>query len=109
MPIYAFNCKSCNDSYEVLTQYDETGKYSKVKCPHCKSKKKQKLLSTFDFSFKNPVGTDRWSGSHDYRAKNKFPQAVAEREKAKKMSHMGQTPYTDIDDISKGDKFGKVK
>ena len=109
MALYEFNCRSCEKSYEILTPYDETGKYSKVKCPHCKSKKKQKLLSTFDFSFANPIGTDRWNASHGYRFENKIPQAVAEREKAKKMSHMGQTPYTDIDDISKGDKFGEVK
>lgn len=107
--IYEFRCNKCKEEYEIKTAYDETGKYAKIKCPHCNSKRKEKLLSNFDFSFKDPIGTDKWSGSHDYRAKTKFPHAIAEREKAKKLSHMGKNPYPDIDDISRGDKFGEVK
>ena len=109
MPFYGFRCK-CGNEYEVMTSYDKTGKYSKIKCPKCNSKKKEKLLSeSFSFNFSNPVGTDRWNNSHDYRFHTKLPSAVQERENAKKKSHMGQTPYNNIDDISKGKYFGKVK
>ena len=35
MPMYDFVCQKCESKYDDLAPYDETGKYSKVKCPHC--------------------------------------------------------------------------
>lgn len=97
MPNYDFECKNCNEEYDALAPYDETGKYPNVECPHCGSKKKTKLISCCSFNFANPEGTDRWNNSqtgHDYRYKFKQPQVRKEREMAEAMSHMGN-PYVD--------------
>lgn len=114
MPFYEFLCEKCEQKYEELTSYDESGKYAKVVCPHCGSKKKTKLVSNCNFTFANPVGTDRWnsdSSGHDYRFKYNQPRVRAEREAAEKASHMG-IPY----DASLGEKdlandknWGEVK
>lgn len=98
MPIYCFQCKNCNHEYEELTQYDSTGKYSKIKCPECDSKKKTQLMTTCNFKFSNPVGTDRWtsdSSGHDYRFKTHAPTVKKQRQVAEQMSHMGSDPYGD--------------
>lgn len=96
MPLYTFECKKCEQTYDELATYDETGKYSSVKCPHCNSKRKTKLMSAVNFAFSNPVGTDRWNSSttgHDYRFKHNIPKVQAERKMAEAMSHMGSDPY----------------
>ncbi len=98
MPMYEFECKSCNKTYDALAKYDETDKYEEVECPHCESKEKTKLMSCSNFAFSNPVGTDRWNNSstgHDYRFKHNIPNVKKEREMAEKLSHMGQNPYSD--------------
>lgn len=112
IPTYEFRCKKCGKEYEVLTKYDKTGKYPKIKCPECSSKSKEQLICGGNFSFSNPVGTDRWnseSSGHDYRFKHKAPDVRKQREDAEKASHMGTNPYNDIDDISSGNYFGEVK
>ena len=109
MPVFPIQCLACGEEYEILTKYDPTGEYASEVCPKCGSAKKEKQVYTCSFRFANPVGTDRWNNSHDYRFHTKLPSAVQERENAKKKSHMGQTPYNNIDDISKGKYFGKVK
>jgi putative FmdB family regulatory protein len=97
--MYEFQCKNkkCGVKYETITAYDETGKWKDVTCPECGSKKKDKLISMFNFNFAEPQGTDRWnseSGGHDYRFKHNIPKVKAEREMAEAMSHMGN-PYID--------------
>lgn len=60
MPIYEFKCKKCEIKYDLLCSYDESGKYPKVKCPECGSKKKDKMVSIFNSSCGgNPKGTKR--------------------------------------------------
>jgi putative FmdB family regulatory protein len=110
MPLYEFRClnKKCGVVYEALTAYDETEKYKDVKCPDCGGKKKERLMSTCSFSFKNPVGTGVWNSSHDYRFKWNLPRVKKEREAAEKAAK-GKKAYNPIDDINKGDNFGKVK
>lgn len=97
MPLYEFRCKNkkCGQKYEEITAYDETNKYPGVKCPHCGSKRKEKMLSCANFTFAQPVGTDRWNNSHDYRFKHNIPKVQKEREMAQAMSHMGANPYGD--------------
>jgi hypothetical protein len=96
-------------------RHDETGKYEKVKCPHCNSKRKNKLVSGCKISFVNPEGTDLYEGSHDYRyhhTMNKPGGTKDQRKIAEETSHVGPTPYSgisDIDDISSGKHFGEVK
>lgn len=93
---YDFECKKCQHVYEEFTEYDEKGKYPKVKCPQCGSKSKIKLMSAPAFSFANPEGTDRWNSSstgHDYRFKHNIPKVKEERAMAEAMSHMGANPY----------------
>lgn len=112
MPIYEFCCKKCGAQYEELTPNDPSGKYKKVKCPECKSAKKELMISMPSFNFANPVGTDRWnsdSGGHDYRFNHNAPNVREQREYAQKNSHVGPEPYNDIDDISSGEYFGEVK
>lgn len=110
MPIYSFRCYECNAEYEELVSYDETDEYADISCPECESVKKEKLVTTqFAFSFANPVGTDRYNNSHDYRYKHKAPQIATERDAAEKASHMGAQPYNPIDDVSSGKHFGEVQ
>ena len=112
MPNYDFECKKCKETYNEIVPYDETGKYKGVKCPHCGSKSKIKLISNVNFNFSNPVGTDRWcseSQGHDYRFHHNLPNVKKEVENAKKKSHVGANPYNHIDDVSTGKYFGKVK
>lgn len=106
MALYDFECQKCGKTYEEFTPYDETGKYKSVKCPECGSKKKIKLMTSCQFNFANPVGTDRWNSEatgHDYRFKHNIPKVKAEREMAEAMSHMGANPYGDAgDDLAPG-------
>ena len=108
MPVYEFQCNQCNKEFEVLTQYDESGKYPKVECPECGSKKKTKKMTLCSFIFAQPEGTDKWRNSHDYRFKHKLPKAQEERRAAE--AHAKQSdPYNKIDDINSGKYFGEVK
>jgi DNA-directed RNA polymerase subunit RPC12/RpoP len=98
MGTYRFECKKCKKEYYDMCPYDETGKYTKVKCPECGSKSKTQLITTCNFNFSNPVGTDRWtsdSTGHDYRFKHNIPNVQKEREMAEALSHMGASPYKD--------------
>lgn len=101
MPLYEFLCKKCNHQYEELVSYDETDKYETVQCPECGSGEKDKLVSCCNFTFADPVGTDRWNNSHDYRFKHKLPSVKAEREKAQQASRVGPSPYQNINDLDK--------
>jgi putative FmdB family regulatory protein len=114
MPIYEFLCKKCSKEFSELTNFDETNKYPDVVCPHCSSKKKEKIMSIAGFNFSNPVGTDKFNNSHDYRHGwnlNKPGGALETRRNAEKKSHMGQTNeiYRPIDDLNKDKSWGKVK
>ena len=114
MAIYEFQCKNkkCGRGYEEEASYDESGKYPTVKCPFCKSKLKEKIISSFNFQFAQPEGTGRWnsdSTGHDYRFKHNLPKVMNERMNAELASRSGATPYNPIDDISHGDAFGDVK
>lgn len=40
MPLYGFHCERCDDDFELLLRHDEKGQ-----CPHCKSKKIERLMS----------------------------------------------------------------
>jgi putative FmdB family regulatory protein len=106
MPLYEFECKSCNKPYDEIVRYDETGTYEDVECPRCGSKKKDKLVSACNHAFTNPVGTDKWnseSTGHDYRFKHNIPKVKKEREMAEALSHM-DNPYKQGNDI---EEFGE--
>lgn len=112
MPRYDFECKKCNHVYDDIVAFDETNKYSSVKCPECGSKKKSKLISSCNYAFGQPQGTDRWnseSNGHDYRFKHNLPKVIKERRDAELRSHMGGNPYNNINDINKDSSWGKVK
>lgn len=97
MPMYSFVCKDCEKEYDALVPYDETGKYKKVVCEFCGSKKKEKLVTVCGYKFANPVGTDRWMSDdkgHDYRYKYNLPNVAAERARGA-AGHMGPNPYGD--------------
>ena len=108
--LYEFKCSDCEEVYEEMcSSYDETGVYEFVNCPKCGSSKKVKLITGCAYKFANPVGTDKWNNSHDYRFKHNLPNVLKEREEAERKSHMGAHPYNEIDDVSSGKYFGDVK
>ena len=107
MPVYDFKCGKCGKSYEFSAKYDSSGEYPGVNCSYCGSSEKTKMVSCFSFRFGDPVGTDVWNNSHDYRFKHKLPSAVAER-KASDERLNGANPYPEIDDLNSCN-FGEVK
>ena len=51
MPIYEYKCKKCGETFETLVRDGQ-----KPSCPHCKSKRLEKLISGFG------VGSSKSSG-----------------------------------------------
>jgi len=45
MPIYEFQCKKCNNEFEVL--FRSSDEKLTIACPACKSRKTRKMLSAF--------------------------------------------------------------
>lgn len=114
MPTYVFQCKKCDHLYEELTSYDSTGKYKGVKCPACRSARKEQRVGRVAFQFTNPVGTDRWnseSTGHDYRFHHNLPNVIEQRKQAELRSHMGggEEIYRSIDDLNKDQSWGEAK
>lgn len=93
MPIYKFLCLKCSETYEELTSYDKSGKYKSIKCPQCKSKRKER---TFDYNvtatFSNPKESSKWD-NFEYRAGFNMEKAKGDRRAAESKSHMGSNPY----------------
>ena len=109
MPLREFRCFDCEEVYEELVKYDEEGKYPDIVCPGCGSSRKEVLISRTTFNFTNPVGTDLYNSSHDYRFRHKLPQVIKERQEAEMRSKMGRQPYSNIDDVSSGNYFGEAQ
>ena len=116
MPIYEFACKKCDAEYDELCSYDKSGKYSKVKCPECGSKKKEKLMtSRFTSSCGGkPKGTSK-EDSFSYMAGHNMEGAKGLRRHAEENSHMGlagQANFYDKShetDVTSGKYEGEVK
>lgn len=104
MPMYTFKCEKCENQFDELTKYDKTRKYPKVVCPKCGSKEKEIIISGCSFAFSNPVGTDIWNNSHDYRFKHNLPKVLEERQKAEENKINKQLGYKDMDDL---ENFGE--
>lgn len=96
MPLYQFFCKKCNHPFEELCSFETT---SKIKCPKCKKKAKREITAP-RVQFSNPQDSSKWHTSFDYRASNLLESAKAERRSAEEKSHMGSSPYGNLDDIS---------
>jgi putative FmdB family regulatory protein len=120
MPLYQFRCKQdeCSFEFETLASYDATGVYPTVKCPKCGSLEKSKVITACSFKFGNPVGTDRWCDDyegHQYRYDYNKEYVAKNREFAEKNSHVGASPYNEINDLADSglraspDLFGEVK
>lgn len=93
MPIYNFACLKCSKNYEELTNYDEKGKYKDVKCPHCHSKRKERLFNySVSVTFDKPKESSKWD-NFEYRAGYNMESAKADRRAAEAKSHMGSNPY----------------
>lgn len=99
MPIYEFVCKNCEHQWDELTKYDPASEHPDVKCPECRSVKKERLIGIPNFNFSNPIGTGRWTSDgvgHDYRHNWNIEHRVRpERKRAEETSHMGPNPYSD--------------
>jgi putative FmdB family regulatory protein len=59
MPIYEFNCTKCKKDFEILVMSSSES----INCPHCNSRKVERLLS--GFSRAGQGGEDSWD---DYGA-----------------------------------------
>lgn len=80
-------------------------------CPNCGSKKKEKIISSCNFNFSNPIGTDRWNSEtsgHDYRFKHKLPSVIEQRKNAEIAAKKAE-PYKKINDLNNNDAWGDVK
>ncbi|MBO5254317.1 MAG: zinc ribbon domain-containing protein [Opitutales bacterium] len=49
MPIFEYRCKKCNEVFEILIRSNE-----KPVCPSCKSKRLEKLISSFNAASEKP-------------------------------------------------------
>lgn len=94
LPVYSFRCKRCTTIYEELADWDETKKFKGVKCPSCKSSRKE--LSYTECNVEMIPDKPRDSGKWDkfsYRAGHLMEKAQGERRQAAAKSHMGSDPY----------------
>jgi hypothetical protein len=94
-----------------MVAYDSTEEYPTISCPNCSSKNKEKLVSSCNFNFSNPVGTDRWNSEasgHDYRFKHNLPNVIKQRKNAE-VAAKSKEPYRRIDDINKNSSWGEAK
>lgn len=116
MPRYEFECEKCQCVYDIwslMAEKDQNVK--KGKCPKCKSKKKKEIIGCPNFTFGNPVGTDRWnsdSTGHDYRFHHEMEKpggVIDQRKNAEEKSHVGATPYREINDLGNDKNWGEVK
>lgn len=106
MPTFVFECVKCKKSFEELCSFDVVGS---VKCPACGAKKpKRQITAPRAIIFKQPKGTS-YEDKFDYVARWNMDNAREIRRQAEEKSHMGQSPYNPIDDISSGEYFGEVK
>lgn len=108
MPLYQFVCLKCKNNYESLTGFDSSGKYKDISCPSCNSKRKSQQVTSANVKFANPKDTSKFD-NFGYRAGYNLEQAQNLRREAEKASHVGETPYNSIDDVSSGNYFGEVK
>ncbi|HOG16615.1 MAG: Zinc ribbon domain protein [Syntrophaceae bacterium PtaU1.Bin231] len=66
MPIYEFRCRDCGEVSEIIVKL---GGERSARCPKCKGRKMEKMLSSSNMSVANPNRTDP---PHTYPTK-KFP------------------------------------
>jgi len=113
IPRYEFECEKCQCVYDIWSSIAEKEQnVKKGKCPKCKSKKKKEIMGFQSFNFGNPVGSDKWNNSHDYRFKHEMEKPGGVREQradAEKKSHVGATPYRDINDLGNDKNWGEVR
>jgi putative FmdB family regulatory protein len=88
MPIYEFKCLKCKNQYETICGFNDDQKL--IKCEHCGSKKKEKLVSNCKAAFAIPGESSKWE-SFSYRAGYNMDKAQTERRIAEKTSKMGGT------------------
>ena len=48
MPVYEYECRKCNERFEVLQSINEDE--SNLRCPKCQAERPKKLLSVFSSS-----------------------------------------------------------
>jgi putative FmdB family regulatory protein len=110
MPCYEFVCDKCSTRFEnFVRKYDDTGVWADVVCPDCGSDEKKKVPSLPAAPmFTDPRASSKFD-NFEYRAGWNLDKAKGERRVAEAKSHMGQTPYRTIDDVSSGKYEGEVK
>ena len=110
MAVYNFVCLSCAEGYEDFARsYDPSEQYPEIKCPKCGSFDKKKVPSIPAAAvFRQKQGTSKMD-NFEYRAGVNMERAQAERRTAEEVSHMGDSPYGNIDDVSGGKFFGEVE
>ncbi len=99
MPTYVFACKKCKIEFECLCRFEEI---AKTTCPQCNTKKVKQQITCPGVSFANPQESSRWD-SFEYRGESLLEKAKSDRRYAESKSHMGNNPYTEIDDFQGGE------
>lgn len=59
MPIYEFECRPCDERFELLISIS---KVDEAKCPHCGSDKVRRVMSTFASRTSGECSHDHGSG-----------------------------------------------
>jgi putative FmdB family regulatory protein len=113
MPSYDFQCKKCDNTYEVFLSLKECDNTKGIKCPSCKSKSKVRLFGVPNIKFANPRESSRWD-NFSYRAGKTMEEAQECRRNAEEKSHVGPNPYGDYNaqvaaDINNDANWGEVK
>jgi putative FmdB family regulatory protein len=62
MPIYEYECRKCNERFEVLQKASDDG--SDLHCPKCQADKPERVLSTFCSGGPKGAGSGASSSAH---------------------------------------------
>lgn len=94
MPIYEYECRDCNHNFEVVESMKAE---AQELCPACNVKSLFRVISNINFSVKGEPKTigqlaeSNWKKMGKYErdskmAQDKIPEAMAKREKKKKLN-----------------------
>lgn len=101
MPIYDFECESCNEEFEHLS-FKYIKEDEKVECPKCHELTSKRIINcTAALTFSNPVGTDKWNNSHDYRFHYNLNRPGGPKDQRRKNEERFGKAYENVKSIDK--------
>ena len=109
MPCHDFACGDCGTYFEEFCQkHDDTGKYTDVACPSCRSHEHKLIPSVFGLSFADPTTSSKFD-NFEYRAGYNLDKARGIRRQGEASNHMGSNVHANIDDLNRPGVFGEVQ